>query len=140
MKRIGTCESGQSIAEVLIALAIFTLLIVAVGAMTMNARAMAYGALSRTQAQFLAVEGFEAARSIRDGNFENLAAGVHGIVLSGGHWEFSGTSDSDGKYERTIEVSDIDASTKHIRSTVRWAAGGARGEEIEIVGHLTARE
>ena len=135
MKNINR-TSGQSIAEVIVALAIFTLGVAAVGSMMLDAERTTRARQERERASLLASEGIEAARSIRDGNFDALVSGTYGLVQNNGHFELSGVLDDEDELKREIEVVDIDANTKQVSSTVSW--GENEGEDsVETVTILT---
>ncbi len=120
-----TYQSGQSLVEVLVALTLFTLAVAAVGSLVLDANVSVRGDLERTQATLYVREGLEAARSIRDDNFDSLTSGSHGIALSGGHWVFAGSYDSPEQFTRSMVITDVDANNKNIEATVAWnfAAG-----------------
>lgn len=81
-----------------------------------------------------ASEGLEAARSIRNRDYGLLTSGGWGLAKSGGVWVLQGSSDSNGKFTRTLTVSEaqrnggnivesggtVDSNTKKIVSEVRW--------------------
>lgn len=121
-----TNTRGQSLIEVLIALSIFVVGIVAVGFIILEANTSSRQSVERTEAIMLAREGLEAARSMRDADFDNLTAGVHGLALSASVWVFSGSSDTSGSFTRTLNIADIDTDTKAATSTVTWNISSAR--------------
>lgn len=76
----------------------------------------------RVRAQFVAEEGLEAARNIRDGGFANLTMGTHGIAVVSGRWAFSGSSDTEDIFTRTVTIGTYDGVTKIATSTVTWGS------------------
>ncbi|MBP9864577.1 hypothetical protein KBC54_03970 [Patescibacteria group bacterium] len=68
-----------------------------------------------------AKEGLEAARSIRDTGWSNLAVGTHGLALTSGTWGFQSTSDTLDGTTRTIAVTSLSTNEKQIVSTVTWS-------------------
>ncbi len=74
---------------------------------------------SALEAIYLAQEGLEAARSIRDVDWDNLATGTHGLVYDG-TWDFSGTEEIIGKFTRVISVAEINENERNVISTVTW--------------------
>lgn len=91
----------------------------------------------RARAVFLAEEGLEAARNIRDGSFANLSNGNKGLAISGNQWNFSGTSDAtDGFYTRQLTFSSIDTKRKQVVSTVTWQQNGQRTGSVSLTSYL----
>ncbi len=62
-----------------------------------------------TKAAYLATEGLEAVKSIRDQNWNYLTNSTHGLSKTNGYWEFLGSSDTDPsvKFTRVITISDV---------------------------------
>lgn len=117
-------SSGQSLVEVLLAVAIFALLMGAVIASFNDIFVSEYLTGHRTEALRMAEEGLEASRAIRDRDFQELVAGSYGVVLSGNQWAFFGANDTRGIFTRTVEISEPDAETRYVTSTVSWSDGG----------------
>lgn len=113
-------QKGFSIAEIVVASSVLALLVTAfVGVFNYSHRAMAMSS-TRNRAVFLAEEGLEAVRNIRDDDFLNLINGDYGLAVSGGAWIFSGTEDRQDIFTRQINISTLNSNTKEIRSTVSW--------------------
>jgi Tfp pilus assembly protein PilV len=74
----------------------------------------------RTHALFLAEEGLEVARALRNNNTASLVDGVYGLAQSGGTWIFSGSGETIGDFRRTVTITSIAPSTKEITATVVW--------------------
>ncbi|MBI4458201.1 hypothetical protein HY633_04520 [Candidatus Uhrbacteria bacterium] len=130
-------DAGQSLLEVVIALALFTVGVATVGLTLVDADVSSRQGVERTQATLLAREGLEAARSIRDADFDNLTAGSHGLALSAGRWTFSGASDVQDQFTRTVAVADLDIDAKRITSTVSWQFTAARPNSVVLTDDLT---
>lgn len=130
-------SKGFSIIEIVVAAAIFVLLA------TGLTSAWVYGLRSnisggnRTRALFLAEEGMEAARSIKDGSFANLVDGTHGLSLSGGKWIFNGVSDVTENVTRTVFISTIDAQTKFVSTTVTWQERKEPSKVFSLAEYIT---
>src|SRR5690349_13169200 len=128
---------GYSIIEIILAIAIFVIIsssaVVAIlGALTTIRLTQEQG-----QATYLANEGMEAIKSIRDQQWASLIPGnTYGLSKTSGVWSFSGTSDTNGKYTRSLAVSavnrsggaivtsggTVDFDTKKVTCTVSWNA------------------
>lgn len=123
--------------ELLVAIGVFVVGIATIGLLIMDAYVSSRQGVERTQAVLLAKEGLEAARSIRDGDFDNLAAGTHGIALSGGYWIFSGTSDTQDQFARQITVTNLNVDTKQVQSQVTWQITAVRQGSVVLTDYLT---
>ena len=132
---------GQSLIELLIALGIFVAIISVVTFLLIDSYAANLQARQNSQAIFLAEEGMEAVRSIRDNDWEALAPGSHGLAISGNNWVLLGASEDisdklkEGK--RVITIENIDEDRKKIISKVTWQISPERENKIELVTYLT---
>lgn len=126
-------HSGITLLEVVLAVGLFTL----IGSGLFLA---AWGAISATEvsqnyqaALALAEEGLEAARSLRDQNWNNLTAGPHGLTNSNGFWEWIPTFDVSGIFTRQITVTDLAVDRKEITSRVSFSPN----RSVELITRLT---
>ena len=78
------------------------------------------------QASSIASEGIDAARAIRDANWANLSDGVHGLTYANGGWSFTGASDVQNGFTRTVTVSDVTTNQRKVTVSVAWK--GTAGE------------
>lgn len=116
-------QKGQSLIEILFAIAVFTVGVVTIGYLVFDSYAsLRFGGQS-LQARLLAGEGIEASRSMRDADFGLLQEGVHGLIFTDGEWSFGGPSDTTGIFERVITIVDVDDDLKQITSEVSWGSG-----------------
>jgi len=132
--------SGQSLVELIVALAIFSIVVLSASLIFLdNITALKVGN-ELTEATSLVQEGLDASRSIRDNKFSDLSNGPHGVTRASGYWEFSGSSDTTGIYTRVITISDVerdedgnvvasdgtvDVRTKKVLSSVSWDSRGS---------------
>ncbi len=102
-------QKGQSILEVIIAVAIFSLIGAAMTAMVVGGFNGLMQGGDQTQAGALAQEGIEAVRSIRDGAWNELVYKKSAVAVSSSQWIFTGEGmdESIGKYTRTIIMDDV---------------------------------
>jgi len=130
-------QSGFSVVEIIIASAVFALIVTAfIGSLLyFNKSAMAAG--TRPRAVFLAEEGLEAARNIRDEDFSNLIDGTYGLAVSGGQWIFSGSQDLTDNFSREVKISTIDANTKEVSSKISWDKGLIDSGSVSLPTYLT---
>lgn len=131
-------NKGFSLVEVILATAIFALLVTAfVGAYLYGEESTAL-ATNRSQAILLAEEGLEATRNIRDASYTNLTTGTHGLVVSSNQWEFSGTSDTtDSFFTRQVVISSPTPNRKEVTSTVTWQQTPSRTGSVTLTTQFT---
>lgn len=136
-------EKGQFLIELIIAIGIFVIMASSLTFLIFNSYTAGYLASEITQANFLAEEGLEAARSIRDSDWTKLTAGNHGLAISETEntWIFQGISedvrDQLREGTRVITVEDLDSDRKQIISQVTWQFTEARPQEIQLITYLT---
>lgn len=111
-------KRGQILIEVIIACGLLVIGSLMLATFATNLRPLAKHGNSELQALFLAQEGIEATRSIRDNDFNFLTDGIHGIAFGTNTWAFSGNSDTQNEFSRQITVAPFDLRTKKITSTV----------------------
>jgi hypothetical protein len=90
----------------------------------------------RTRANYIAEEGIEAIRNIRNAGYSNLTNGTYGLVQSGGSWTLSGSSDTNGIYTRSVTVAASGTNRKTVTSHVDWNGIGGGGQ-TDVVTELT---
>lgn len=131
-------STGFSTIEVLLSSSILILIVTALmGAYIYGSESTALAG-QRSRAAFLAEEGLEASRNIRDAGFSNFSDGTKGLAISGNQWTFSGTSDTtDSFYTRQITISTIDSNRKQIISTVTWQQNPQRIGSVTLTTYLT---
>ena len=111
---------GFSVVEVMLATSLFGLLLVALLGAYLYAEESTVFVGSHARALFLAEEGLEAVRNIRDADFVQVSVGTHGLTPTGGVYGFSGASDTTGMFTRTVTITDIDDNRKEVVSEVSW--------------------
>ncbi len=130
-------SAGFSIAETIIAGALFTLIGSGLAAAWLYGQESILLSGERTQAVFLAEEGLEAVRDIRDDIFTNLSDGTYGLMISNNEWILSGSQDITDIFTREITIETVDSDRKKITSTVTWSQGGQRTGVVTLVTRLT---
>lgn len=134
---------GQSLIELILVMGIFVTVVAGLAFFVFDSFFTSRLSYDLITADFLAEEGIEAARSIRDSNFSNLTAGNHGLTISGGHWIFQGSEENlssqlnGGKRVILIENDPVDPNIKKITSKINWQLIGGRPEEVKIDTYLT---
>jgi len=131
-------ETGFSIIELLIAMAIFVLLSASISVLMFSGEDLLRINLASYKGLLYAQEGIEAARSIRDGGWQYLTQGNHGLAQEGGAWIFSGTSDvSENKYRRSIVLTSINENKFEVTSQVDWFNNAGQEKNITLKSYLT---
>lgn len=134
-------QNGQSLIELIVAVAIFGAASASLAFFILDSYSAGRLAKEITAADFLAQEGLEAARAIRDNNFSDLASGNHGLQISANRWVFQGTAEDISSEltagTRQIIVEDISADTKKITSSVNWQFSPGRNEQTQLATYLT---
>lgn len=121
-------QQGFSAVEVLLAAAVFGVIVTAIIGALVYGRASTAIAGDRNRANLLAEEGVEAMRNIRDAGYTNLVDGTYGLVQSGGVWTLSGSSDATDNFTRQITVAANGTNRKLITSRVSWPQGSTTSQ------------
>ena len=127
----------MSLVEVIVSAALILLLATLFITAMVSGEEGAITSGTRTRAGFLAEEGLEAARNIRDESFANLIDGSYGIGQSGGTWALVGASDTQDIFTRTVSIQTISAISKSATSTVTWQQNGQRAGSVSVNTRLT---
>jgi len=144
---------GQSVIEVIVAVSIFAIVAGSSVIAILGSLSSIRLAEEESQAAFIASEGLEATKSIRNQAWANLINGTYGLSL-GSIWTFSGASDIDpsGKFTRTVDIASVtrdgngtivtsggtvDTETKKITSTVSWNFTPTRQNSVIMTMYLT---
>lgn len=143
---------GQSLVEVIVAVAIFVIIAGSSVVAVLGSLSTSRLGEEETQATAYAVEGIEAVRSIRNKSWEDLTDGNHGLSGLGGAWTFLDTSEELDKFTRVVKISSVernendeivtsgvvvDLDTKRVISQVSWDFTPARTNTVEVVSYLT---
>ncbi len=130
-------HSGFSLIEIILAVALLGLVsTIIVGGLVYGQDAPRVSG-QRNRATFLAQEGLDATRIIRDEGFSNLTNGTHGLALVNGKWAFSGTSDKTDIFTRSVTVNSIDSNTKNVESRVVWNSSPQKQSNVVLTAQFT---
>lgn len=131
-------QSGMSLIEALLAVAIFAVIATGViGAIIYGQESTAVAG-ARERATKIAEEGIEAVRNIRDSGYDNLPVdGTYGLVVSGGVWMLSGASDTTDIFTRSVTLATVDSRTRNVTVSVDWTQTVQRPGNISINTYLT---
>lgn len=132
-------SKGFSTIEALLASSILVLIVTAfMGAYVYGSESTALAG-QRARATFLAEEGLEASRNIRDDSSSNLVDGTKGLAISASHWTYSGTSDTtDSFYTRQVTISSAGTNRKQVACTVTWQANAQRTGSVSLTTYLNS--
>lgn len=123
--------------EVLLSAAVFALVVTGLGGAIVYGQQSTALAGAKSRATFIAEEGLEAVRNMRDKNYTNLTDGPHGLAIVAGNWVFSGTSDVTDIFTRTINVSQPVGNRKLVTSTVTWQQNAQRTGSVVLTTYVT---
>ncbi|QQS60849.1 MAG: prepilin-type N-terminal cleavage/methylation domain-containing protein [Candidatus Moraniibacteriota bacterium] len=113
-------RKGFSVVEAVVATAIFSIIVASIMTSIFSTNRIVFFSGEKSRATFLAEEGLEATKSIRDKDFENLIDGTYGLDTQGGEWIFSGSQDIQDIFTRSITISSLNENTKKVQSTIQW--------------------
>jgi Tfp pilus assembly protein PilV len=128
---------GASLVEVLLAVALFSFIMVFVITSLLYGIESSILAGKRTKAMFLAEEGIEATRNIKSQNFDNLVDGTYGLIENGEIFEFSGIQDVTDIYTRRVIISTLDSDTKLVRVEIDWTQNAQRAGSLFLETQFT---
>ncbi|MFC1721218.1 prepilin-type N-terminal cleavage/methylation domain-containing protein [Patescibacteria group bacterium] len=142
--RLRSRSWGFSLVEVVVSTAIITIVLLGLATAANGAIVLSRETGKKIEAQFIAEEGLEVARIMRDSSWDNFAAlstsTEYYLVFSGGQWATSTTPNLvDGTFDRTISFHDVyreshddistfgtfDPNTKKATVSVSWLKGSA---------------
>jgi len=130
-------QAGFSLVEVMLSVAVFALIATVLVGAVIYARESANVAGQRTRATFLAQEGVEAVRAIRDQDFTTLAAGTYGLNVVAGRWALVPTPDVTDGFTRSVAISVQSETAMQITVTVNWNQTLQRTGTIARTENLT---
>lgn len=131
IKNTNKCQ-GFAAVELLLAATLFGFISVAIIGAIIYGRQATAGSGRYERAIFLAEEGIEAVRNIKDSGFSNLSDGTYGLSQANSRWILVSNTDVTGIYSRQITISTVDSSRKTIASKVSWTAGSvARSTQLD---------
>ncbi len=130
-------QGGFSLVEVMLSVAVFAMIATALVGAVIYARESANVAGLRTRAGFLAQEGVEAVRAIRDQDFTSLAAGTYGLNVVSGRWTLVPTPDVTEGFTRSVAITTQSETAMQITVTVTWNQTLQRTGSIARTENLT---
>lgn len=132
-------ERGFSPVEILLAATVFGFLVVALIGAVVYGRESTSSSGDRARAIFLAEEGLQAVRNLRDANdatYINTASSTNYGLSQTTQWALSGTSDTNGIYTRQINIAPLDSNRKSVTVTVSWP-NGSNTSQVSVTGRFS---
>lgn len=151
-KLITNSHQGQSILEVIIAMAVFGLIVSAVITLTLGGFTTLEQGGEQTEAEALVQEGFEAVYAVKTRDWAGVTCTTCVAAISGGEWTLSsGASETIGQYVRTITIEDVyrdgsndiavsgtlDDYTKLVTVTVTWNVRGDISNTVTRASYIS---
>ncbi|HAS81079.1 MAG: hypothetical protein UR25_C0005G0006 [Candidatus Nomurabacteria bacterium GW2011_GWE1_32_28] len=143
MKNFKKISGGFMMVEVIVAISIIVVSVLAAMSVTQKSIFVSRQALHVKEASFLLEEGAESMRIIRDNSWNNISTLNIGtdyyFTFSGGTWTLSNIPSTTGIFVRKVNISNVnrnvstddieslgidDPGTKLITITVSWIDGG----------------
>lgn len=155
--RLVSFLKGQGILEVIIAMAIFAIISVAMVTLVLGSTNALIQGGEQTEAEALAREAIEAVRSVRDGAWNEIEYTQVEVIESSGQWEIvddvGGDGQDIGKFNRTINIEDVcrdaldeivacpgnytDPHTKKIATDVTWTTASGKTNMVMQISYFT---
>lgn len=155
MKNLILYQIGQSLLEVIIAMAVFSLIVAGIASLVLGGFAGLEQGGEQTQAAALAQEALEAVKSIQGRAWNELRYSQSAVALSAGKWVFSGegTDEQIGQFSRVISFSNVcrnasqdivecpgvyqDVHSKKIIAVVDWTIRPGIDNFVQAAAYLT---
>ena len=128
---------GFSLVEILVAISVFLIFFSAISDTTISSFRQVQHSVNKERATALAEEALEASRNIRDADFANLTSGTYGIVKSSNQFNFLGSSDTTGIFNRSVTISAINGEQKKADVTVSWVDQVSSMNSVTLSTYLT---
>ncbi|PJA89936.1 MAG: hypothetical protein CO137_01605, partial [Candidatus Magasanikbacteria bacterium CG_4_9_14_3_um_filter_32_9] len=120
MKKACRATNGFSLVEIVLAGALFTVLVTTMAGALIYSKDTTASTGDNSRAVLLAEEAVEALKNIKDADFAQLTDGTHGLQLTN-EWNLTGSSDiTDNFFTRSIEIASVDTDRKIATTTIVW--------------------
>jgi prepilin-type N-terminal cleavage/methylation domain-containing protein len=136
MRMAFSTTKGFTLLEVLLAIALFAILVFGFVGAYLYGQEATITAGNRAQAITIAEQGIEAVRNIRDAAFGNISAGTFGLAKTT-TWAFSGTSDVTGIFTRQVVVTSLGTNRWQVAVTVAWRQNNQRNGTVTLTTELS---
>lgn len=130
-------RKGVNLVEIIMATTVFSIVVFAfITAISYGLESIVFAG-DRFKATFLAEEGLEAVRNIKDSDFANLNAGTYGIDTAGTEWALNGSSDSVGEFSREVVLTQLSPEVYEVESRVTWDQSALRPGVVSLLSRLS---
>ncbi len=146
-----TKGAGFTLVELVVAVAIFAILIGGMATLITGSHLSALENAKRVKAGAMLSETWEALHAIRNGDFTQITNGTHGLSFSNGYWEFYSDSDERDNITRRVTVTDVrrdgnsdivesggdvDSDSKKILIEISWSPYTGQNQSISVNTYL----
>jgi len=134
-----TNTDGFSLVELLVALSVFLVFVVATLGVSSTLTRDARHAANSERAALLAEEAIEATRNLRDAStgFASLPDGTYGLATTSAAWALSGSSDTSGLFTRAVTISTVSTNQKKVDVAITWADQSSPTNTVTVTTYLT---
>lgn len=130
-------ESGQSLIELLFAMALAVVSISAIAYALLGPQAAARQSIESIQAEALAEEGLAAVNVMTHVSFDDFTEGTFGLLYVDGQWAFDGSSDTHDQFERSVTLKEVSEDLYEVTSVVTWETTGVRESEVSLTSFIS---
>lgn len=130
-------KKGNSLVEIIVAIGLFVIVLPSIIILITGTHGGSLRAENRLEAVAYAQEAFEALKAIRDYSWEDLQLGTYGLTDTNGYWELTQSTDSFEKYQREIEITELNDYTKDFQVRISWEVLEGTENFINLHGRLT---
>jgi hypothetical protein len=120
VRRKHNATRGVSLIEVLLAIAIFTLSVAALGTMGISGMTMTADATLRYHAVLALREGVTALRTLRDTDPGALLPGTYRLIATNSGWTLVADTVSNERFMRFVTITSEEGGRRRVRIEVRW--------------------
>lgn len=125
-------KSGYSLIEVVLASAILAVLSLAFSFIVIQSNQdLVYSGIY-TRANFLAEEGLEVVKNIKDQDFNQLQEGIYGLSIVNNIWELVNSQEQIENFTREITIHSEDGFSKLVTAKVTWSYGANRTGSVTL--------
>lgn len=130
-------EHGQTLLEVVVAIAIFSFTAGASFLLLQSQILQVLFVQKSTQATNYAAEGIQAVRSMRDRDWNTLVAGTYGLSFANGQWSFATSTAVSDQMTRTVTVTASSTGVRDVKVEVAWTSSSGVAESAVLETTLT---
>lgn len=135
-KGLSISKKGFSAVEVLLALTLISILALgSLGTLIYGTETLA-SADDFSRAYYLADEGLEIVKNIRDNDYSNISSGTYSLNLNSGNWELVNGTETIDEFSREITIGQLDPTTFQVTSNISWTNSLGNPQSVDMVTYL----